>query len=124
PSPVQERLIAAGRLGRKSGHGYHPYGEGGRGDPERGRDPEPQIPAPTLEPAELARIDPDAGEVLGRLFAQIANETAFAIEDRIASLADMETAVRLGLNWPLGPLGFAARIGSAAALELLERLER
>jgi 3-hydroxybutyryl-CoA dehydrogenase len=36
PSPVQERLVAAGRLGRKTGAGFYRYDEGRRGpvDPE------------------------------------------------------------------------------------------
>jgi len=119
PSPIQEKLVAEGRLGRKSGRGYHDYGEG------QGRAPDPElgIEAPTLNPDELAKIDPRAEEVLARLFAQIANEAAFALEEEIASPADMETAMRLGFNWPLGPLGFAELIGPERAADLLERLE-
>jgi len=118
PSPIQEALVAEGRLGRKSGRGYHAYGEGH----EREADPDLGIDAPTLDPAELAKIDPAAEEVLTRLFAQIANEAAFALEEEIASPEDMETAMRLGFNWPLGPLGFAELIGWSPALELLEAL--
>jgi 3-hydroxybutyryl-CoA dehydrogenase len=119
PSPIQEKLVAEGRLGRKSGHGYHAYGEG----QEREPDPELGIAAPTLDPAQLAEIDPAAEEVLSRLFAQIANETAFALEEEIASPEDMETAMKLGFNWPLGPLGFTDLIGRRRALELLEQLQ-
>jgi 3-hydroxybutyryl-CoA dehydrogenase len=36
----------------------------------------------------------------------------------------MDTAMRLGLNWPLGPFGFAERLGTERALELLRALER
>ncbi len=118
PSPIQERLVAAGKLGRKSGHGYYAYGEG----IEREIDPELGILAPTLDPEKLARIDPVAEEVLGRLFAQIANEAAFAQEEEIASPEDMETAMRLGFNWPLGPLGFGAKIGAGRAVEVLDAL--
>ncbi|HYH52893.1 MAG TPA: 3-hydroxyacyl-CoA dehydrogenase NAD-binding domain-containing protein [Solirubrobacterales bacterium] len=117
PSPIQEKLVAEGRLGRKSGRGYHDYGEG------REPDPELEIEAPTLDPEQLAKIDPAAAEVLSRLLAQIANEAAFALEEEIASPEDMETAMRLGFNWPLGPLGFAELIGPNRAAELLERLE-
>ena len=41
PSPVQERLVAAGRLGRKSGGGFYRYDDGRRGavDPEFGDAP-------------------------------------------------------------------------------------
>lgn len=119
PSPIQERLVEEGRLGRKSGHGFYEYGEGS----EREIDPELGILAPTLDPEKLARIDPTAPEILSRLFAQIANETAYALQDRIASPGDMDTALQLGLNWPLGPLSFAERIGAERALGLLERLE-
>jgi 3-hydroxybutyryl-CoA dehydrogenase len=120
PNPIQERLVAEGRLGRKSGRGYHDYGEGR----EREIDPELGILAPTLDAEKLALVDPAAEEVLGRLFAQIANEAAFAIEEDVASTEDMDLAVQLGLNWPLGPLSLAEKIGPARAVELLERLER
>jgi 3-hydroxybutyryl-CoA dehydrogenase len=118
PSPIQEQLVAEGKLGRKSGRGYHDYGEGG------GRDPDPDlgIEAPTLDPEQLAKIDPVAEQVLPRLVAQIANEAAFALEEEIASPEDMDTAMKLGFNWPLGPLGFAELIGPRRAVELLDRL--
>jgi 3-hydroxybutyryl-CoA dehydrogenase len=117
PSPIQERLVAEGRLGRKSGHGYYDYSE------ERDLDPELGILAPTLDPEKLARIGPPAEEVLARLFAQIANESAFALEEEVASPEDMETAMRLGFNWPRGPLGFAKLIGPERAADLLEALQ-
>ena len=119
PSPIQKKLVAEGRLGRKSGRGYYLYGEG----VERELDPELGILAPTLDPEKLARIDNRAEEVLTRLFAQIANETAFAREEGIASAEDMETAMELGFNWPAGPLKLAEKIGAARSVELLERLE-
>ncbi len=119
PSPIQERLVEEGRLGRKSGQGYYEYGEG-RHRPD---DPELEIEAPTLDPDELERIDPVAPQILPRLFAQIANEAAFAREEEIASPEDMETAVQLGLNWPRGPLAITELIGAAEAVALLERLE-
>ncbi|HEV2727621.1 MAG TPA: 3-hydroxyacyl-CoA dehydrogenase family protein, partial [Solirubrobacterales bacterium] len=119
PSPIQEELVAEGRLGRKSGRGYHDYGEGREREP----DPELGIEAPTLNPDELAKIDPRAEKILTRLFAQITNEAAFALEEEVASPADMETAMQLGFNWPLGPLGIAELIGPERAVDLLERLE-
>lgn len=120
PSPIQERLVEEGKLGRKSGQGYYAYGEG----IERDTDPQLDIAAPTLDPEQLAQVDPVADEVLSRLFAQIANETAFALEEDVASPEDMDTAMRLGLNWPLGPFGLAEKIGAAGAVELLQKLER
>jgi 3-hydroxybutyryl-CoA dehydrogenase len=118
PSPIQEKLVAEGRLGRKSGHGYHDYAEGSEREP----DPQLEIEAPTLDPERLAEIDPAAEQILSRLFAQIANEAAHALEEEIASPEDMETAMKLGFNWPLGPLGFAGLIGPDRAADLLEEL--
>ncbi len=40
PSPLQERLVAAGRLGRKSGRGWYRYEDG----PHRDEDPPPPAP--------------------------------------------------------------------------------
>ena len=120
PSPIQEELVAEGRLGRKSGRGFYEYGEGSRRDP----DPDLGIEAPTLDPGALARIDPSGPRILPRLLAQIANEAAFALEEEVGSPADMDTAMRLGFNWPLGPLELADLIGAAPALSLLEELER
>ena len=118
PSPIQEELVAEGRLGRKSGGGFYEYGEGISRDP----DPEHGIEPPTLDPDELAKIDPAAPKILPRLFAQIANEAAFALEEEVGSPADLDTAMRLGFNWPLGPLEMTRLIGPAAAVALLEEL--
>ena len=41
PSPIQARMVAAGRLGRKSGRGYYEYAEDGSYRPD---DPEPPAP--------------------------------------------------------------------------------
>ena len=54
--------------------------------------------------------------------AQIANEAAFALEERVATPEDIDTAMRLGFNWPAGPLEFAALLGPARAVEILEGL--
>jgi 3-hydroxybutyryl-CoA dehydrogenase len=118
PSAIQERMVGEGRLGRKSGRGFYEYGE----RPHRAADPELGIEAPTLDPAELAKVDPAAEEILPRLFAQIANEAAFALEEEVGSPEDMGTAMRLGFNWPRGPLELTELIGAERAAALLAEL--
>ncbi len=118
PSEVQARMVDEGLLGRKSGRGFYSYGEG----PHREEDPDLEIVAPTLDGGQLARIDPSAPLIVPRIIAQIANETAFALQERVGSSEDMETAMKLGFNWPLGPLGFTDLIGAGPAVELLEAL--
>jgi 3-hydroxybutyryl-CoA dehydrogenase len=120
PSPIQEGLVAEGRLGRKSGRGFYEYSDGARREP----DPNLGIEAPTLDPGELAKIDPAATAALPRLIAQIANEAAFALEEEIGSSADMDTAMRLGFNWPRGPLELTELIGADRAVALLEGLRQ
>ncbi len=118
PSQLQEQLVEEGRLGRKSGRGFYEYGDG----PHREPDPDLGIAAPTLDPAALASIDPAAPQILPRLLAQIANEAAFALEEEVGAPADMDTAMRLGFNWPLGPLELTELIGRERAATLLEEL--
>lgn len=121
PSPIQEAMVSDGLLGRKTGEGFYSYPEEGS---HRDPDPELGIEAPTLDPSELARIDPAAPEIVPRLVAQIANEAAFALAEEVGSPQDMDTAMRLGFNWPLGPLQLAELIGGERALRLLEELRR
>jgi 3-hydroxybutyryl-CoA dehydrogenase len=120
PSEIQERMVGEGLLGRKGGRGFYAY-DGG--EPKREDDPALGIDAPTLDPGELARIDPAAPEIVPRLVAQIANEAAFALAEEVGSPEDMNTAMRLGFNWPLGPIEFAQLIGPGRAIELLKELQ-
>jgi 3-hydroxybutyryl-CoA dehydrogenase len=118
PSPIQERMVAEGRLGRKAGHGFYSY-EKGR---HRDDDSDLGIAAPTLDEEELRRIDPAGPAILPRLVAQIANEAAFALEEGVGAPDDMDTAMRLGFNWPLGPLELTDLIGRECAVAILEEL--
>jgi 3-hydroxybutyryl-CoA dehydrogenase len=133
PRPIQERMVAEGRLGRKSGVGFYAYdeAEAPAGVPVHrsarsasGAAAEVEPVGPTLDEVELAKVDPAAPEILTRLLAQIANEAAFAREEEVGSPEDMDTAMRLGFNWPLGPLELTELIGAERAAELLLALQR
>ncbi len=119
PSAIQERMVGEGLLGRKGGRGFYEYGDG----PYRAADPDLDIDAPTLDPVDLAKIDPAAEAILPRLFTQIANEAAFALEEGIGSPSDMDIAMRLGFNWPRGPLELTELIGAKRAVRLLAELQ-
>jgi 3-hydroxybutyryl-CoA dehydrogenase len=120
PSAIQERMVGEGLLGRKSGRGFYEYGDG----PHRDEDPDLQFDTPTLDKEDLARIDPAAPAILPRLIAQIANEAAFALEEEIGSPEDMDTAMRLGFNWPLGPIEMTILMSRQWVISLLEELQQ
>ena len=119
PSPIQERMVREGRLGRKAGRGFYDYSDGAH----RGADPPVDAERPLLDPEELEAVaGPLAPAVLGRIAAQIANEAAFALEEEVAAPDDIDTAMKLGFNWPAGPLEFAELLGPARAVETLDEL--
>ncbi|MBJ7331999.1 MAG: hypothetical protein JHC95_19030, partial [Solirubrobacteraceae bacterium] len=62
------------------------------------------------------------GLVLGRIVAQLVNEAAFALGEGIASEADIDDGMVLGLNHPRGPLAWADLIGLDHVLLILDGL--
>lgn len=60
--------------------------------------------------------------MLGWISAQIVNEAVFALAEGVASEADVDAAMRLGLNWPVGPLEWGWRLGHARVLATLLEL--
>jgi 3-hydroxybutyryl-CoA dehydrogenase len=190
PHPIQARMVAAGRLGRKVGRGYYAYEDG----PHRPDDPPLPEPSPATPPGgsdsdrvvrreftaiavergSLAELDPDGtalgflalphldearavelvggaasgpeslaaagrhfaelgkhvecvladapGLVLGRILCQIVNEAHFAVGQGVASAEDVDTAMRLGFNWPRGPLEWASAIGPERVVSVLDAL--
>jgi 3-hydroxybutyryl-CoA dehydrogenase len=180
PHPIQAQMVAAGRLGRKSGRGYYEYADG----PHRPEDPPAPAggPAPeaqaklvevaagslaALAPGEdavgyLALPDPESatlveltrseatsdvsavaaeerfqalgkhvewvgdapGLVLGRIVSQLVNEAQFALDAGVAAAADIDTATKLGLNYPRGPFEWCEAIGAGRVLTILDALRR
>ena len=120
PSPLHERMVTSGRLGRKTGRGFYSYESG---EPHRPGDPDLEVERPIFEEEELEELaGPNAPRVLIRLGSTIANEACFALGERVASAEDINTAMRLGYNWPIGPLEWGERLGWARALGVLEEL--
>lgn len=62
------------------------------------------------------------GLVVMRTVAMLANEAADAVHRGVCSAASADTAMRLGTNYPRGPLAWADALGVAAVAEVLGNL--
>lgn len=70
----------------------------------------------------VTRIHDSAGFISQRLLASIVNLACDIAQQRIATPADIDRAVRLGLGYPKGPLAWGDEIGPRRILEILENL--
>jgi 3-hydroxybutyryl-CoA dehydrogenase len=68
-------------------------------------------------------IHDSPGFVAQRVIAQIVNIACDIAQQRIASPADIDAAVTLGLGYPRGPLAWGDAIGPGKVLRILERLQ-
>ena len=103
PALTQQRLLAAGYLGRKAGRGFYDYAPGAA--------------APT------PLCDEELGQrILNRVLAMLINEAADALYLRIASREDLELAMTTGVNYPKGLLAWADELGPAQVLATLDGL--
>ncbi|MBY8974522.1 3-hydroxyacyl-CoA dehydrogenase [Rhodobacteraceae bacterium NNCM2] len=71
----------------------------------------------------VTAIKDSAGFVGQRLVAMVANLGCYMAEIGLASPADIDTAMRLGLNYPHGPLEFVEFIGTSNCLTILDALQ-
>ncbi len=70
----------------------------------------------------VSAINDSPGFVAQRMAAMIANLGCYMAEVSLASPADIDLAMKLGLNYPLGPLELADDLGPQRCLAILERL--
>lgn len=68
-------------------------------------------------------IRDSGGFITQRVLATIVNIAADICQQRICSPQDLETAVTLGLGYPVGPLAWGDRLGPANVLEVLFNLQ-
>jgi 3-hydroxybutyryl-CoA dehydrogenase len=95
--------------------------------------PADQTGAPELEPAigllqaagiEVSVIDDLPGLLVMRTVCMLANEAAEAVQAGVASAQAIDAAMRLGVNYPRGPLEWAEVVGLKPVLEALDHLAR
>ncbi|HXR96351.1 MAG TPA: 3-hydroxyacyl-CoA dehydrogenase NAD-binding domain-containing protein [Terriglobales bacterium] len=183
PSLLQQELVEAGWLGRKSGRGFYDYNAGAatlapaslppHARPERlalGGMPDAlrqrveaagiavangpaavefdlafdyaaakrmaisrsrecddatwQAVVGALQASGLAvsELPPLPGLVVMRTVAMLANEAADAVYHGVASAADVDMAMCKGVNYPIGPLAWADRVGIGVIFDTLSRL--
>ena len=70
------------------------------------------------------RVKDTAGLIFPRILSLIINEAARSLEEGVASAEEIDVAMRLGVNYPQGPLRWADQIGLNDVLAVLEGLER
>jgi len=118
-------LVAAGRLGQKSGAGYYDYDEMRR--PSHSEVAE-RIIADVAAAKDIARRETKGDEaLLARLLYPVVNEGAKILDEGVAlRAADVDVAAILGYNWPVytgGPMFWADRVGLDRIVAGLRKLE-
>jgi 3-hydroxyacyl-CoA dehydrogenase len=121
-SPILERIVAAGRLGQKTGKGFYRY-EG------RTRIIDPEVTAlienVSRELGIRRRTIPDE-EILDRLLHPLINEGARILEEGIAIRAsDIDVVYVYGYGFPAykgGPMFWAEQAGLARVVDTMRRL--
>ena len=104
PSFTQQRLVEAGRLGKKSGRGYYDYAD------------------------NAAQPQPKKDEVLGneifmRILVMLINEAVDAVFWNVATAEDVDLAMTKGVNYPKGLLAWGDELGLDRVLEALQALQ-
>jgi 3-hydroxybutyryl-CoA dehydrogenase len=71
------------------------------------------------------RIVPDTpGMISARIIASIINEAWYTWEEEVSSKTEIDTAMKLGTNYPMGPFEWSERIGLSRICHLLEALSQ
>lgn len=129
PNPLQERIVADGHLGRKTKRGMYDYTT------------DPPVPAVTTTahelslPASLSDLATEFAErsagpsgsdlenyIVARIVIAIIAQAAHARARGVAETADIDTAMKYGVNYPLGPFEWADRVGLDLCRSLLRAL--
>lgn len=121
PNAIQQKLVAEGRLGRKTGRGFFDYS---------GKEPLPAYetkvkdsstwqPALALKDfaAALSKPADRSMWIYARILMAVINEAGLAA-DTIALPRDVNLTMELGFNYPEGPLATADFVG----LDIIQRL--
>ena len=70
------------------------------------------------------KIEDAIAGIFPRTLAMIINEAAFAVQESVALAEDIDTAMKLGTNYPIGPLAWCDEIGSECIVASLDALAK
>ncbi len=103
PSLIQQRMVEAGLLGKKSGKGYYDYSEN-----------QEQIAPQTND--ELGKT------ITNRVLCNLINHAIDAVYLKVATVKDIDLAMTKGVNYPKGLLQWADDIGLHNVLATIDAL--
>jgi len=67
-------------------------------------------------------IDDEVGMIFPRIIALLINEAVLSVQQGVATVDDIDTAMQLGVNYPEGPLAWGAKLGWSNVLSILQAL--
>ena len=71
------------------------------------------------------RIVPDVvGMISARILATIINEAYYTLQEDVSTRNEIDTAMKLGTNYPFGPFEWSERIGLENIYDLLNKLSK
>lgn len=71
---------------------------------------------------KIQPVKDEPGFISARIVAMIINEAYFALGDEVSSTVEIDTAMKLGTNYPYGPFEWAQKIGLNNIVILLQKL--
>jgi 3-hydroxybutyryl-CoA dehydrogenase len=72
---------------------------------------------------DVEKIGDSVAGIFPRTIAMVINEAVFALQEGVATAADIDMAMKLGTNYPKGPLNWCDEIGAYAICAILEALQ-
>jgi 3-hydroxybutyryl-CoA dehydrogenase len=71
---------------------------------------------------EFTVVPDEPGMITGRVISMLVNEAYFALGEEVSTKKEIDIAMKLGTNYPLGPFEWSERIGLANIYSLLSKL--
>ena len=69
-------------------------------------------------------VPDEPGFITARVISMIINEAWFALEEGVSTIEEIDTAMKLGTNYPYGPFEWANQIGLKNVYALLHKLNK